>query len=122
MYRILLYKDRQGRAPVSEYLQELEKQKSKDARIRSQKILAYIDLLEEKGLALTANICKNIGEGLWELRPTKDRVFFVGWVYGAYVLLHCYEKRSQKTPLREIERAKKEIDDFRKRTEAEDYG
>lgn len=115
MHQILVYSDRQGKEPVTVYLQSLNRQNTKDARIRLQKIDAYIRALADKGLALTANMCKNLGDGLWELRPIKDRVFFIGWADGAFVLLHCYEKRSQKTPQRELDRARREIDDFRKR-------
>ena len=40
---------------------------------------------------------------------------FAGWVDGAFVLLHSFVKKSQKTPKREIEQAKRELADFKER-------
>ena len=115
MYKAIFYKDSQGREPVFEYLQWLEGQNTKDARIRKTKIRAYIKALEEKGLPLTVDVCKHIDGEIWELRPVKDRVLFAGWNNGIFVLLHCFEKKGQKTPPREIDRAKREFADFKER-------
>lgn len=38
---------------------------------------------------------------------------------GKFVLLHHFKKKTQKTPKREIERAKAERDDYKARKEAE---
>ncbi len=115
MYKAIFYKDSQGREPVFEYLQWLEEQNTKDARIRRTKIRAYIKALEENGLPLTVEVCKHIDGEIWELRPVKDRVLFAGWHDGLFVLLHCFEKKGQKTPTREIDRAKREFSDFKER-------
>ena len=37
---------------------------------------------------------------------------FVGWANGSYVLLHQFMKKTQKTPAREIEKAKRELADL----------
>lgn len=44
-----------------------------------------------------------------------NRILFAGWVGGAFVLLHCFVKKTQKTPKREIEQAKRELADFKER-------
>jgi phage-related protein len=36
----------------------------------------------------------------------------VAWVNGSYVLLHQFMKKTQKTPAREIEKAKRELADI----------
>ena len=41
---------------------------------------------------------------------------FAGVIDGRYVLLHQFLKRTQKTPVREIEAAKRELEDFKKRS------
>lgn len=115
MYKAIFYKDSQGREPVFEYLQWLEGQNTKDARIRKTKIRAYIKALEESGLPLTVDVCKHLDGEIWELRPVKDRVLFAGWNNGLFVLLHCFEKKGQKTPKREIDKAKREFADFKER-------
>ena len=49
MHQIILYEDRNGVKPVDEYLKELDSQNTKDARIRRQKIRAYVKILKERG-------------------------------------------------------------------------
>ena len=58
---------------------------------------------------------RNMQREIWELRPINDRILFAGWVDGAFVLLHSFVKKSQKTPKREIEKAKRELADFKER-------
>lgn len=115
MYKIIFYKDRRGRVPVKEYLQELTRQNTKDSLIRSFKIRSYMKVLSEQGFALVTVMCKHIEGDLWELRPSKDRIFFAGYDNGVFIMLHCFEKKTQKTPKREIERAKREFKDFLER-------
>ena len=55
---------------------------------------------------------KDKNGNIWELRPLRDRILFVGWVNGSYVLLHHFMKKTQKTPVREIEKAKRELADM----------
>lgn len=45
----------------------------------------------------------------------RDRILFAGVVAGEFVLLHYFQKKTQKTPKREIERAKRELLDFKER-------
>ena len=45
----------------------------------------------------------------------RDRIFFVAWVDDSFALLHQFMKKSQKTPLREIEKAKREFADLTER-------
>ena len=49
------------------------------------------------------------------IRPLRERIFFVAWVDDSFVLLHQFMKKSQKTPLREIEKAKREFADLTER-------
>ena len=112
MHDIILYEDQNGKKPVEEYLTELDEQNTKDAKIRRTKIRAYIKILRERGLPLPENICNHMVDKIYELRPIGDRVFFAGWVDGAYVLLHCYKKQGQKTPARELKKAQEEFADF----------
>ena len=49
MYEIEFYEDKYGVSEVAEYIKELRRKstKNKEARINLNKIVAYIDLLEE---------------------------------------------------------------------------
>ena len=51
-----------------------------------------------------------------ELRPLRDRILFAGVVDGKYVLLHQFMKKTQKTSIREIKKAKNEWKDFMERS------
>lgn len=52
---------------------------------------------------------------LWELRPSSDRIFFAYWKDNMFVLLSRFVKKTRKTPLREIERAERNLKDFLER-------
>ncbi|MDO4515073.1 MAG: type II toxin-antitoxin system RelE/ParE family toxin [Lachnospiraceae bacterium] len=54
---------------------------------------------------------------MWELRPGNNRVFYFYHKDDTFVLLHHFRKKSQKTPRREIERAKLNRDDYLSRKE-----
>ena len=112
MSRIVFYEDRNGVSTVEEYLSELDSQSTKDARIRREKIRAYVRVLRDRGLPLPETMCKHIVDKIFELRPADDRVFFAGVADDTFVLLHCFKKQSQRTPRREIKRAQIEYMDF----------
>ena len=115
MYRIIFYVDRQGRSELLDYIAELENSKSKDSRIKLTKIREYVKALSINGTYLPANYVKHLDGDIWELRPADNRILFAGWSDGAFVLLHSFVKKTQKTPMREIEQAKREFADFRER-------
>lgn len=116
MHEIIFYKDIKGKEPVYEYIKELQKNKSKDNRIKLNKINDYIQALSEYGTQLSENYVKHLDGDIWELRPIRDRILFAGWVNGSFVLLHQFVKKTQKTPKREIEKAKQELADFIERS------
>ncbi len=88
---------------------------NKDSRIRARKIQDYINILREYGTFVGEPIVKHIEGDIWELHPARDRVIFAAWHNNGYVLLHAFEKDTQKTPEREKKRARAEYDDLRNR-------
>ena len=112
MHPIYFYRDRNGREPALDYLRKLIKRKDKDSRIKSEKWNDYIEILRKYGTQAGEPYVKHLDGSIWELRPLRDRVLFVAWYNGSYVLLHTFVKRTQKTPAREIERAKRELADM----------
>ena len=117
MYEIVFYEDRRGHCPVLEYMQELKKGSSKDNRIKLNKINDYIQALSTYGATeLNENYVKHLDGDIWELRPIRDRILFAALVEDRYVLLHQFMKQTQKTPGREIEKAKRELEDFKERS------
>lgn len=75
----------------------------------------YIKLLKQFGLSLGEPYIKHIEDDLWELRPIRDRIFFMVWHDNSFILLHHFLKKSQKTPRKEIEAAKRKINDLKSR-------
>ncbi len=115
MHKVFFYRDKNGSEPIRDYLAELAKRKDKDSRIKLSKYNDYIQALSEYGTQAGEPYLKHIEGEIWELRPLRDRILFVGWVRGNYVLLHQFTKKTQKTPKREIEKAKREYADLTER-------
>lgn len=118
-YTIEFYETANGESDVWNFLENLRNKAAtnKDARIQYKQLSLYIQLLQDNGTLLPDNIAKHLEENIWELRPGNNRVFYFYYDNGVFVLLHHFRKKSQKTPRREIEKAKAERDDYLSRKE-----
>lgn len=116
MYKIRFYKNAAGEQPIKEYIKELKKKAktSKDARIKFEKINEYIEFLADYGTIVGMPYVKCIDGEIWELRPLSDRILFFCWNGEEYVMLHYFRKKTQKTPKREIDTAKKRMKEILK--------
>lgn len=119
MYTVEFYEKSNGESELWDFLENLriKSTKSKDARIQYRQISLYIELLQEHGTRLSDNITKHIDDGIWELRPGNNRIFYFFFDNDTFVLLHQFHKKTKKTPTREIEKAKSERDDYLSRKE-----
>ena len=117
MYNIEFYADENNVSELWNFLDSLQKKalKDKDARIQHKQISQYIQLLADHGTRLGEKITKHLEEDIWELRPGNNRVLFFYHKDDTYVLLHQFRKKTQKTPRREIDKAKTERDDWKAR-------
>lgn len=115
MYQIRFYKDKNGKEPVIDYMKELKNKKDKDSRIKLNKISDYIQALSVYGTVIGEPYIKHLDGDIWELRPLKDRILFVAWDGGSFIMLHHFVKKTRKTPVREIEKAKRELADLKER-------
>ncbi len=107
MFEVEFYQDKNGNEPIKEFIIELQSkgQTSKTDRIRVEKILTYIKVLQQYGTRAGEPYMKHINGDIWELRPQRDRIFFFFCIGHKFILLsHCF-KTTQKTPKREIETA-----------------
>ncbi len=120
MYEIIFYEDRNGNSPIRDYLNELALKNDGDSRINLNKINRYFSKLSQRGTRCGEKFVKHLEGEIWELRPTPNRLLFAAWVENSFVVLHHFRKDTQKTPRREIERAKKELADFRERKNCHD--
>lgn len=114
MYQIDFYEKRNGISDVWDFLEELRLKSgsNKDARIQYEQIIFYLDLLARNGTNLPNKITKHLEDGIWELRPGNNRIFYFYYADNRYVLLHHFRKKSQKTPPRELAHAKEARKDY----------
>lgn len=98
MHPIYFYRDKQGRRPVADYLDELADRKDKDSRIKLKKIQDYMKILRNYGTLAGEPYMKHLEGDIWELRPIRDRIFFVAWHKGSFVLLHHFYEKDRKDP------------------------
>ena len=117
MYQIEIYEDKKSRSEVKEYIQFLKNNPSKDNKIKLNKIIAYIRILKENGLSIGEPYIKHIKKDIWELRPLRDRILFAYCTNNKFVLLSVFIKKTRKTPIIEIEKAEKYLNDYLNRSE-----
>ena len=117
MFNIDFYRTADGSSDIEDFLDDLQKKAAtnKDARIQHKQVAQYIQFLEDYGTRLGENVTKHLEEDIWELRPGNNRVLFFFFENDTFVLLHHFRKKTQKTPRREIDRAKSERDDWKTR-------
>ena len=117
MYSINFYRDKDGHEPIIEYLKKLRKRNDKNRRINLNKINDYIEALSKYGTYLGEPYIKHLDGEIWELRPLKNRIMFFGYDGKQFVLLSHFIKKTQKTPKREIDKAKRLMKDYLERNE-----
>lgn len=118
MYKIIFYQNQNGESEVENYINTLRKQvNNKDNRVKLNKIIAYINLLSEQGLELGSPYIKHLEDNIWELRPIRDRILFAYYANNKFLLLTYFMKETQKTPKREIEKAKRLLKDYKERND-----
>ena len=117
MYEITFYETAKGESDIRDLLEELRIKSdkgNKDARIQLNQIAFCIERLQIDGPLLRKNtkLTKHIDGDIWELRPGRNRVFYFYFHQdGSFVLLHHFLKQTQKTPAKEIIRARREMED-----------
>ncbi len=119
IHNIIFYENENGQSDIWDFLETLRLKSStnKDARIQYKQATLYIELLQNNGTNLPENITKHIEDNIWELRPGNNRIFYFFCDNNGFVLLHSFRKKTQKTPRREINKAKAERDDYLSRKE-----
>ena len=107
MYSIDFFRRQDGTSPFEEYLEGM-------ATKLQAKTLRSLQLLAEFGPMLREPNTKPLGDGIFELRTVlgsdTGRTLFFFLDGQNIVVTHGFTKKTQKTPRREIERAK----DYRK--------
>lgn len=115
-WSIVFYTTEQGERPVEAFLSSLD--------LKTQARFTWsIHLLQEQNVRATEPLVKHIEGKLWELRRSSNgniyRVMYFFFTGKRIVFVHGFQKKTQKTPKREIEIADKRMNDFVKRAGGE---
>ena len=119
MYEIEFYENKNGKSETADFIKELNQKAStnKECRINFNKIVAYLDLLEEFGTKIGKPVTKHLDGEIWELRPLKNRILYAYYKDNRFIILHHFIKKTQKTPKKEIEKAKRNLQDYLERND-----
>jgi phage-related protein len=103
------YIDSKGREPAADFIDSLS--------IPGQaKILRLIDLLADYGFLLKEPYTRQIKGKLRKLRITDKsgeiRILYFGISRRRFILLHGFNKKTRKAPVKEIEIAERRMSDF----------
>lgn len=112
MYNINFYKDKKGNEPVKDYIISLKLKDTKDSRVKLTKIQDYLKVLKTNGTRSGLPYVRHLDGDIWELRPLRDRILFFGYDGNDIILLSHFMKTTQKTPPKEIKKAKKLMKDY----------
>ncbi|MCD7887479.1 MAG: type II toxin-antitoxin system RelE/ParE family toxin [Clostridiales bacterium] len=112
--QFLFYDAPDGTEPAKEFMQSL------DVKMRA-KMARAVMMLETNGGELREPISRPLGDGIYELRAQVgnniSRVLYFFFVGNQAILTNGFIKKTQKTPRREIDRAKRYRAEFLSREE-----
>jgi|SRR3989338_1277710 len=104
--RIYFYETQPGHSPVRRFIEGLPKEDQ-------ARFLEAIDTIEAIGLNAARIIFKPIDGKLWEIKfrsvRASYRVFYVMLERDLMVWLHAFSKKTQKTPQKELDLARKRM-------------
>lgn len=104
--RIYFYETGTGNSPIRRFIDGLPKEDQ-------ARFLEVIDEIEEKGLDATRVQLKPIEGKLWEIKfrsvRAGYRVFYILMERERMIWLHAFSKRTQKTPHKELDIARKRM-------------
>jgi len=111
-WQIVNYTDEKGNSPVEEFLQHLD--------LKTQARFEWsIEQLRVLNVRAREPLVKHLEGKLWELRRASGgniyRLLYFFFTGRKIVFLHGFQKKSQKTPCREIETAQARMDDYIRR-------
>lgn len=111
-WSVVLYQEESGRRPVREFLTSIDPG-------AQDSLLASIEKLRLLNIRAREPLVRHLDGKLWELRDEhRTNIYWVIYFFfrgQRIVLLHGFQKKTQKTPRQEIETAIARYDRFIKR-------
>ncbi len=77
-------------------MRELARRDDKDSRIKLNKLNDYIELLSQHGTRAGQPYIKHLDAEIWELRPLRDRILFVAWLWIKFCLAASFCQKDAK--------------------------
>ena len=106
---VCFFVDERGDKPVEEFILKLPPKER-------AKIVAYLNELKTQGHNLRRPMADYLGEGIYELRPQDNRVFYFFYLRENAVLLHALRKKMDKIPQNDMNLC------IKRKREVEEYG
>ncbi|MCX5784404.1 MAG: type II toxin-antitoxin system RelE/ParE family toxin [Elusimicrobia bacterium] len=97
---IFYFSDERGRCPVMEFIHSLPPDEQ-------AKVYSYIRELRIQGHNLRRPMADYVTQGLYELRPKANRIFYFFYLKESAVFVHAIRKKTDKLPERDIRLALK---------------
>lgn len=109
-WRTVYYKAASGHVPVREFVEEQDPK-------AQERVRADLARLRSFGSALGFPYVRKLeGQDFWELRTRVGgdtyRIFYFAYSGRKFVLLHAFQKKSQKTPAKELDTAEARMKDY----------
>lgn len=113
MYKIKFFESKNGEIPVLDYIKSLEKKsvKSKNARVKKDKINKVLEMLRENGTTIGAPTIRNLEGNIYKVRALDSRMFFFR-DDDTFIMLSHFIKNTQKTPEKEKAIARKRVKEY----------
>ncbi len=113
-WSVVFYVDEQGNEPIKEFLESLD--------LKTQARFDWsIEQLRIRNITAKEPLVRHLQDKVWELREESstsiDRLLYFFFTGRQIVFLHGFQKKTQKTPSREINLALKRMKDFVQRFE-----
>ena len=111
-FKAEFYTKEDGSKPAKDFML------SQNSKMRA-KLFGLVDILEQYGNQLREPYSKSLEDGIFELRAKVgtdiSRVLYFFYYEGRIILTHGFVKKTQKTPVSEIKKAKQYRKDFLER-------
>jgi len=108
-WSIVFYVDENGSSPVREFLNTLD-------RLTLARFDWSIEQLRVRNVQAREPLVRHLEERIWELRRESNtniyRLLYTFLSRRRILFLHGFQKKTQKTPRREIETARQRLEDF----------
>ena len=103
---ISFYETKEGNSPIAKFIDQSPK-------IDQAVILAVFSDIESHGLAAKGAIFRQLDGKLWEIKIKTPgggyRFLYVLLDKASMMLVHAFKKKTQKTPLKELDLARKRV-------------